>query len=142
MARLPEFDAHFDEMRQNAAKEGMVLRYVGVVDVRSGEIKASLEKYVAVFTLMFLATYSLSFSISSLFLLNTDTTPFPFPFLSSFSRYPATHPFATSLGGSDNIVMFHTERYGARPLIVQGAGAGAPVTAMGVLGDLLKLVAV
>lgn len=61
MARLPEFDAHFDEMRQNAAKEGMVLRYVGVVDVRSGEIKASLEKYVVVFTLIFLATYSLSF---------------------------------------------------------------------------------
>ncbi|KAJ7913915.1 hypothetical protein B0H13DRAFT_2004041 [Mycena leptocephala] len=55
------------------------------------------------------------------------------------ARYPITHPFATSLGGSDNIIMFHTERYGARPLIVQGAGAGAAVTAMGVLGDLLKL---
>lgn len=54
-------------------------------------------------------------------------------------RYPITHPFATSLGGSDNIIMFHTERYGARPLIVQGAGAGAAVTAMGVLSDLLKL---
>lgn len=56
------------------------------------------------------------------------------------TRYPTTHPFATSLGGSDNIIMFHTERYGARPLIVQGAGAGAAVTAMGVLGDLLRLV--
>ncbi|KIY47479.1 hypothetical protein FISHEDRAFT_45274 [Fistulina hepatica ATCC 64428] len=54
-------------------------------------------------------------------------------------RYPMTHPFATSLGGSDNIIMFHTERYSPRPLIVQGAGAGAAVTAMGVLGDLLKL---
>ncbi|KIY65546.1 hypothetical protein CYLTODRAFT_400254 [Cylindrobasidium torrendii FP15055 ss-10] len=55
-------------------------------------------------------------------------------------RYPTSHPFATSLGGSDNIIMFHTKRYGARPLIVQGAGAGAAVTAMGVLGDLFKLV--
>ncbi|KAF7764025.1 hypothetical protein Agabi119p4_8562 [Agaricus bisporus var. burnettii] len=54
-------------------------------------------------------------------------------------KYPVTHPFATSLGGSDNIVLFHTERYSPRPLIVQGAGAGAAVTAMGVLGDLLKL---
>ncbi|KAF9450613.1 aspartate kinase homoserine dehydrogenase [Macrolepiota fuliginosa MF-IS2] len=54
-------------------------------------------------------------------------------------KYPVTHPFATSLGGSDNIIMFHTERYSPRPLIVQGAGAGAAVTAMGVLGDLLKL---
>lgn len=34
--------------------------------------------------------------------------------------------------------MFHTERYSPRPLIVQGAGAGAAVTAMGVLSDLLK----
>jgi len=54
-------------------------------------------------------------------------------------KYPIDHPFATSLGGSDNIIMFHTERYSPRPLIVQGAGAGAAVTAMGVLGDLLKL---
>jgi len=58
----------------------------------------------------------------------------------SLERYPTSHPFATSLGGSDNIIMFHTERYGARPLIIQGAGAGAAVTAMGVLSDLLKLV--
>ncbi|KAF5389647.1 hypothetical protein D9757_004135 [Collybiopsis confluens] len=55
-------------------------------------------------------------------------------------KYPTSHPFATSLGGSDNIIMFHTERYSPRPLIIQGAGAGAAVTAMGVLGDLLKLV--
>ncbi|KAF8342881.1 aspartate kinase homoserine dehydrogenase [Cantharellus anzutake] len=53
--------------------------------------------------------------------------------------YPATHPFATSLSGSDNIIAFHTERYGPRPLIVQGAGAGADVTAMGVLADLFKI---
>lgn len=51
-----------------------------------------------------------------------------------------THPFATALGGSDNIIMFYTARYGARPLVVQGAGAGAAVTAMGVMSDLLKLV--
>lgn len=55
------------------------------------------------------------------------------------TSYPVTHPFATSLSGSDNIFAFHTERYGGRPLIVQGAGAGAAVTAMGVLGDLNKL---
>ncbi|GAW05175.1 homoserine dehydrogenase [Lentinula edodes] len=55
-------------------------------------------------------------------------------------KYPTSHPFATSLGGSDNIIMFHTERYSPRPLIIQGAGAGAAVTAMGVLGDLFKLV--
>ncbi|KAH8108790.1 homoserine dehydrogenase-domain-containing protein [Phellopilus nigrolimitatus] len=97
MARLPEFDAEFDALRADAQKEGKVLRYVGVVDVENGVIKASLEKY------------------------------------------ENTHAFATSLGGSDNIIMFYTKRYGARPLIIQGAGAGAAVTAMGVLSDLLKL---
>ena len=55
------------------------------------------------------------------------------------SRYPKTHAFATALGGSDNILAFHTARYSARPLLVQGAGAGAEVTAMGVLADLLKI---
>ncbi|KEF52044.1 homoserine dehydrogenase [Exophiala aquamarina CBS 119918] len=45
------------------------------------------------------------------------------------------------LKGSDNIIVFHTKRYGRLPLIVQGAGAGAEVTAMGVLGDLLRVLA-
>jgi homoserine dehydrogenase len=54
-------------------------------------------------------------------------------------EYPKTHAFATSLQGSDNILMFHTARYGARPLLIQGAGAGNAVTAMGVGSDILKL---
>ena len=44
MQGLPAFDAQFDAMRREAAAEGRVLRFVGVVDVKSGEIKASLEK--------------------------------------------------------------------------------------------------
>ncbi|TFK95798.1 aspartate kinase homoserine dehydrogenase [Pterulicium gracile] len=55
-------------------------------------------------------------------------------------RYSSTHPFAASLSGADNIVLFHTKRYADRPLIVQGAGAGAAVTAMGVLSDVLRFV--
>lgn len=44
------------------------------------------------------------------------------------------------LKGSDNIISFYTKRYGGNPLIVQGAGAGGEVTAMGVSADLLKVV--
>lgn len=44
------------------------------------------------------------------------------------------------LKGSDNIISFYTQRYGANPLIVQGAGAGGDVTAMGVSADLIKVV--
>ncbi|ODQ49923.1 hypothetical protein SAICODRAFT_32230 [Saitoella complicata NRRL Y-17804] len=54
------------------------------------------------------------------------------------AAFEKSHPFA-SLKGSDNIISFYTERYGASPLIVQGAGAGAAVTAMGVLADCLKI---
>lgn len=52
--------------------------------------------------------------------------------------FDKSHPIA-SLKGSDNIISFYTKRYGELPLIVQGAGAGGPVTVMGVLGDLLKV---
>lgn len=52
--------------------------------------------------------------------------------------FDPTHPIAT-LKGSDNIISFYTKRYGALPLTVRGAGAGGPVTAMGVTGDLLKV---
>lgn len=41
--------------------------------------------------------------------------------------------------GSDSIFEIYTESYGEHPLVIQGAGAGAAVTARGVFGDLLKL---
>jgi homoserine dehydrogenase len=55
--RLPAFDAHFDVMRGEAAAEGKVLRYVGVVDVESGEIRASLEKCVSIVSLLFFSCF-------------------------------------------------------------------------------------
>lgn len=55
--------------------------------------------------------------------------------LETFNR---SHPIA-ALKGSDNIISFYTKRYGANPLIIQGAGAGGDVTAMGVTGDLIKV---
>lgn len=58
--------------------------------------------------------------------------------LSRSHRYPFAHPFAT-LTGSDNIISFRSKRYSPNPLIVQGSGAGADVTAMGVVGDMVKV---
>ncbi|KAL7622260.1 Homoserine dehydrogenase [Parahypoxylon ruwenzoriense] len=52
--------------------------------------------------------------------------------------FDKSHPIA-ALKGSDNIISFYTKRYGANPLIIQGAGAGGDVTAMGVTSDLLKV---
>ncbi|TXE09749.1 bifunctional aspartate kinase/homoserine dehydrogenase I [Seonamhaeicola algicola] len=41
--------------------------------------------------------------------------------------------------GSDAIFEIFTESYGKQPIVIQGAGAGAEVTARGVFGDILRL---
>lgn len=97
LSRLPEFDARMTEIKDAAAAEGKVVRFVGSIDVATKAVRVGLEKFAP------------------------------------------SHPIA-ALQGSDNIISFYTERYGANPLIVQGAGAGAEVTAMGVTGDLLKVI--
>jgi len=43
------------------------------------------------------------------------------------------------LAGTDNHFSFTTRRYRANPLVITGPGAGAAVTAAGVLNDVLKL---
>lgn len=51
-------------------------------------------------------------------------------------------PKESALGqvkGSDSIIEIYTESYGEHPLIIQGAGAGAAVTARGVFGDVLRI---
>ena len=44
-----------------------------------------------------------------------------------------------SLKGSDSMFEIYTESYGENPLVIQGAGAGAQVTARGVYTDILRL---
>ncbi|HLX13502.1 MAG TPA: bifunctional aspartate kinase/homoserine dehydrogenase I [Bacteroidota bacterium] len=53
-------------------------------------------------------------------------------------EFPAVHPFGR-IQGTDNILVFTTKRYSRTPLVIQGPGAGAEVTAMGVFSDILKL---
>ncbi len=48
------------------------------------------------------------------------------------------HPFY-QLEGSDNIVLFYTERYSEQPLVIKGAGAGAQVTASGIFADIMRI---
>lgn len=43
------------------------------------------------------------------------------------------------LSGSDNMIVFTTERYKERPLVVQGPGAGAEVTAAGVFAEIIHI---
>lgn len=53
-------------------------------------------------------------------------------------EFPRDHPMAATQG-SDNVIAFTTKRYSRTPLVIQGPGAGADVTAMGVFSDILKL---
>lgn len=48
------------------------------------------------------------------------------------------HPFY-NLEGSDNIVLFFTDRYPENPLLIKGAGAGADVTASGIFADVIRI---
>lgn len=48
--------------------------------------------------------------------------------------HPSLHSHAT-----DNLIQFRSRRYADNPLVVQGPGAGADVTAAGVFGDILSI---
>ena len=50
----------------------------------------------------------------------------------------SSHPFY-HLSGSDNMIVFTTDRYQERPLVIKGPGAGAEVTAAGVFADIIRI---
>ena len=94
--QMKAYDAEKDELISSAEAAGMVLRYVGVVDVKAKTVSVELK------------------------------------------QYPKTHPFAGTQF-ADNICAFGTERYTPQPLVIQGPGAGAAVTAAGIFADVIKV---
>ena len=56
----------------------------------------------------------------------------------SLGEFDSNHSFYV-LEGSNNIVMLTTERYRKYPMLIQGYGAGASVTAAGVFADIMSL---
>ncbi|MEM7369903.1 MAG: bifunctional aspartate kinase/homoserine dehydrogenase I [Bacteroidota bacterium] len=44
-----------------------------------------------------------------------------------------------NLSGSDNMIVFTSNRYQERPLVIKGPGAGAEVTAAGVFAEILRI---
>jgi aspartokinase/homoserine dehydrogenase 1 len=52
--------------------------------------------------------------------------------------YPVGHPLVR-IQPADNIFVITSERYFAKPMMIQGPGAGPAVTAAGVFGDFLRL---
>ena len=56
----------------------------------------------------------------------------------SLQEVSKEHPFY-ALEGSNNIVMLTTERYKEYPMLIQGYGAGASVTAAGVFANIMSI---
>ena len=55
----------------------------------------------------------------------------------SLQKVDSSNPFY-SLSGSDNMITFTTKRYYKTPLLIRGPGAGADVTAAGVLAEIIN----
>ena len=56
----------------------------------------------------------------------------------SVKMLPLSNPVA-GLNGTENMVVFTTDRYLDTPLVVKGPGAGGEVTAGGVFADILRI---
>ncbi len=56
----------------------------------------------------------------------------------ALKEVPIGHPFY-GLEGSNNIVLLTTERYKEYPMLIQGYGAGAAVTAAGVFANIMSI---
>ena len=59
----------------------------------------------------------------------------------SLQEIPQGHSFYV-LDGSNNIILLTTERYNRHPMLIQGYGAGAGVTAAGVFADIMTIAGV
>jgi aspartokinase/homoserine dehydrogenase 1 len=91
---LERHKTYFDNLVQQAAARGEVLRYIATLD--------GTKAYLAL------------------------------------RSVPSTHPLF-GLSGSDNMIVFTTDRYKERPLVIRGPGAGAEVTAAGVFAEVIKI---
>lgn len=56
----------------------------------------------------------------------------------SLQNVDSANPFY-NLSGSDNMIVFTTQRYQERPLVIKGPGAGAEVTAAGVFAEIVRI---
>jgi len=56
----------------------------------------------------------------------------------SLEKIDSNHPFY-NLSGTDNILAIYSSHYDQNPLVVKGPGAGANVTAAGIIADILRV---
>lgn len=145
---LTAFDDEIEARRQEAAAQDAVLRYVA--SVKEGELLKSLAHGV-----MWHGRFSCSwlwsgprFALLAHALIPFSLFPSSFPTLPfhitsgsyevGLKSVPKAGPIG-SLRGTDNILSLTSEIYSGTPLVIQGSGAGADITAAGVIADMVDI---
>ncbi len=118
---LPSLDADFEARRQELDKEQKRWRFVAKMEVvpsNDGQSSTGCKT-------------SVSTGSKTGFSLGCKTSV-------SLEAVGPRHPFY-GLEGSNNIVLLTTERYKEYPMLIQGYGAGAGVTAAGVFANIMSI---
>jgi len=124
---LPKLDPYFEALRREVAEAGECLRFIAKLEV-NGNVNGNgnpLNRSEG--------------ALEPLEPARTSERLNPVKCSVSLEKVGLDTPFA-KLEGSNNIVILHTERYNPHPLMIQGYGAGAGVTAAGVFADILDIV--
>jgi hypothetical protein len=141
---LTAFDDEIEARRQEAAAQDAVLRYVASVKEGGFQCLTKACLYVARMLQLLVAVFreaicspTCCFSLppSSLF---SYFTPPSGSYEVGLKSVPKAGPIG-SLRGTDNILSLTSEIYSGTPLVVQGSGAGADITAAGVIADMIDI---
>ena len=130
---LPKLDPYFEALRKEVADANQCLRFIAKLEVNASLVQD--DSYRSTVGAYRSAAYR---SEPSSRIVNVNV-PVPVKCSVSLEKVGLDTPFA-KLEGSNNIVILHTERYNPHPLMIQGYGAGAGVTAAGVFADILDIV--
>ena len=150
---LPKLDPYFEALRREVVDANQCLRFIAKLEVNASLVQdelrsgskvqdASLVQGVPVPVNVNVNWNPLNRSEGALEPLEPARTSErlnPVKCSVSLEKVGLDTPFA-KLEGSNNIVILHTERYNPHPLMIQGYGAGAGVTAAGVFADILDIV--
>jgi aspartokinase/homoserine dehydrogenase 1 len=144
---LPKLDPYFEALRKEVVDANQCLRFIAKLEVNASLVQDELrsgskvqdaslvqgDSYRSTAGAYRSAAYR---SEPSSRIVNVNV---PVKCSVSLEKVGLDTPFA-KLEGSNNIVILHTERYNPHPLMIQGYGAGAGVTAAGVFADVLDVV--
>ena len=144
-ANLPKLDPYFEALRREVEENGQCLRFIAKLEFNGNGLREAPEYQLERKNVNVNLNPNLEPARTSERLNRSEGALEPAKRLNpircsvSLDKVALDSPFA-KLEGSNNIVMLHTARYAPHPMMIQGYGAGAGVTAAGVFADVLDVV--